>query len=950
MSPIARSTAVTSRIARFSASPRIPIRLLITILTIVSAATAFVTTCRAGSVDGTLLLRWRGAEAIESGISRLVSVPIPKNELVIHVIEPDREEPIFLAMGTPAELRHVQPGQVQLELRHGAGLLHRWQIFVRSQYTTSVEVDLNLGTIEIDPFAPEPFGFLEEWSPEEMTSLPGLSGEAAISSDTRHAAQANIALDGRSFQRLDRLRPQETALVGVYQAAVRPLSVAPAHSSQADQLHLYGRQIADGDVRVGGTIGNGNRTVGYAQLGYRRPSVNHGLLNVGGHLQWSNFDLAGPLEIVGSSRDHDDKEALELYAHAAAYPWQVGRLRLDLYARGDSRQYFLQEFAQNLPHAPKEDRASLLSTLTFDRSLYGGDLNTSLAFDREFSEVGDGRAFNNFLAYNRTLIDIDTTEDDLYWLGDDGETPIDEGRLFDYYEKSVTEDLATHLEWSRNSRRGRFLAGADVHWTTWRLFEHLRPSDVVDSGDSGYQLSRNFGYNLDGSERDSRDGHGAKRARRVGLFASHELSVGAATASIGMRFDRFSPNQNPFRNISDPLGMDDGAPGNPETLDPEDLKARPNHDQVSPRLGLYLPMGRNHHLWLDAGRRQILPPFEAIYYDPEFLARQVSLADIRSNRAARNFIHGNPDLAPAVEQSLQLGLYRRQSANLGIHLSGYAANRTDTWVARRYERAFDWIDIYENGGEEREYGVHLGLNLQPSPSSTFRVQYDLSRRETDVIEPFPLLMHQRLEGLPVDDVASPQTRLRNEFWIDDGIDRGFFPSLLDRTHRISVAWSGSISILGVADGPATPRLGFLFHAASGLPYTPTFLRKEGDLTMSADVDAANDLSRAAGDINSERMPWSWQLDAAYSQPLVVLGKPLALRVEVRNLTNNANPQHVYGATGEADDDGWLGSSSGQSEADQKGSDYESEYRNAIEAPLNYTDGMEARIGLMLELW
>lgn len=896
--------------------------------------------------DGTLLLTWTGEAAISAGTSRIIANAIPAGELVVAVIGSGRERTVSLAQAQPADVRDLDPGFVRIELRHGMGLLAVWEIVVRREVSTLVGLDLASGSLSTSAASPEPFGSWESWSPTEIVALPGLAQEGIDDVDTRTAVPQDYVIDGLGVERHDRLRPGSFGLDAAIIGAQRPLGSEPAYRRGGLGLRLLTRPLPGRNVRIGGSGGNGGRYLGHVELRDRYQRVDGSALDFGGQVQFSAFDVAGPLEALNASLDHDDETALELRARAS-YDQPGSRLRFDLYAQGSERNYYANEFEENVDHAPREDHGALAGALAWDLRLGAQDVSLEARAARSYSETGDGRAFDDFSGYNRSNSLPEVQDDGLFWYGDDPMTPTDEGKLFDYYARSLVEEIGLRADFSRDLVVPRGLrAGFDLGLSRWHAYEHLRPSRVVASGEAGYLgLTRNFGYTQDGDERADDSGHLARSPRQVALFASQRLEVGAASLEAGLRWDQFAPGQNPIADRRDPLGADNGS-SDPAAIEPSDLRARPVHDQVEPRLGLYLPLGTQNHLWVDGGRRQIVPPYEAVYYDEELLEREAGLADDASDRLAAAYIHGNPDLAPADEWSGQLGFLHERATGFALRLAAYGARTSDTWVARRYARTRGTLDVYENGGERRELGLHLGLDLGAAARSRLRVQYDLSRTETDVIEPLPLYADLRYEGLPVTNAASPQTRLRSVHWIDDGADRGFFPSLFDRRHRLAVHWSRQIAEFGTSnEGRRVPRLGLSLLAASGAPYTKTFVRAEGDLEESTDPTSTTDPSRWTGDVHDERLPATWQIDFVYIQPLTVLSRLIDLRIEVRNLTDHQNAQYVHPATGEADDDGWLDTAAGQAAIQANGDGFATDYEKAIESPSHYTEGLTARVAL-----
>ena len=104
----------------------------------------------------------------------------------------------------------------------------------------------------------------------------------------------------------------------------------------------------------------------------------------------------------------------------------------------------------------------------------------------------------------------------------------------------------------------------------------------------------------------------------------------------------------------------------------------------------------------------------------------------------------------------------------------------------------------------------------------------------------------------------------------------------------------------------------------------------------------------ASEINSERMPWGWQVDVALRRGFRLLGRNFALAAEVRNVTNHRTSRLVYGATGESDDDGWLDSADGQAYLRSLGASanaFAQAYAERVDSPNRYDPGRTARATL-----
>jgi hypothetical protein len=146
-----------------------------------------------------------------------------------------------------------------------------------------------------------------------------------------------------------------------------------------------------------------------------------------------------------------------------------------------------------------------------------------LGYQRDYVETGDGKDFDVFERYSRNPGLPETTTDGLYWLGDNPDTPLDEGRQFDYYYRSLLTVLSVRAEsriaWgasaldptqeadgqregiveaksgaTRSTSTWPLRIGAEFEIPRWRVFEHLAPSQAVTGAESGYQMTRNFGY------------------------------------------------------------------------------------------------------------------------------------------------------------------------------------------------------------------------------------------------------------------------------------------------------------------------------------------------------------------------------------------------------------------------------------------------------------------------
>lgn len=894
--------------------------------------------------DGSIALTWSGVASLTAGESPLVAgrtISDPARVALV-LLAPGGERHIPLDATQPARFTGIDPGVCRIELRHSGITLAVWDVTVAGELSTDLHIDLASGRFQVSDVFAEPFGNWERWDVSELRILPGLGSEALDAVDT-HAPRQDPNLDGRSIDRPARLRPQQIRLDRRVVGAQTPLGTVPAFLKD-DRRWLLTRPAPRTQLIAGGSGGTAGRFLAKGAFDLHTPSAV-GMIDVSTTLQYALFENAGPASVADEDLEHNELEGLEARIVGHVAELGPGALRASIYAHGTQRDYYLHPFEFDLPHAPREDRAWLEVSGAYDLDIGPTLASLDLTFTRDYLETGDDDAFDVFSGYVRSG-DSETTEDGLSWQGDDPTGPVDDGHLYDYYLRSLTQSfriaLDTKTDWSGGPvRAGDGLAfsplrlGAELRTTSWRLFEHLAPTQAALGLDSGFQMTQNYGYSLDGDDRATRSGHEPREPSEFALYASQRMSYGSIQIEGGARFERFRSGQRPLRELGDPLGADG-------TITDADLASEEEHTAVDPRAGLYAPLGRKTHLWIDGGRTRTYPPFEALYFDRDLLQLQAG-ADQGDERFGREFIFGNPALAPEERWTGQIGIHREITRALGLRISGTMSRVTDTWVARAHPIGIDRIAYYENEGERRESGLHTSLLWRAGARSSLRLSYDLSRIETNVIEPAPLYRDLTNPGEPLQNLAHPQSPLGYSLWLEDGVDRGFFPSVFDRTHRFSAAWilEFAPSRLGFAESLLTPgQVAVTLHAASGLPYTPTFVRPEGSVE-----DALSPARVIAGDLNSERLPWMWQVDVALTQNLELFDHEVGLLLEVRNLTNNQNAHTIYTATGEADYDGWLDTPDGRAAVEQNGSEFERAYRHRIDDPTHYGDGIHGRLGL-----
>ncbi len=132
----------------------------------------------------------------------------------------------------------------------------------------------------------------------------------------------------------------------------------------------------------------------------------------------------------------------------------------------------------------------------------------------------------------------------------------------------------------------------------------------------------------------------------------------------------------------------------------------------------------------------------------------------------------------------------------------------------------------------------------------------------------------------------------------------------------------------------------VLRAASGLPYTPTFVYDEVTLAAAAFIPS--------GPIHSRETPWTSTVDLRAGRGFQVGGLDLEASLSVLNLLDRRNAVVVYSGTGSPYDTGFLATADGQaylSYAASQGIDGEAMYRLAQSRPPLFTGPRLVRFGL-----
>ena len=930
--------------------------LLVALLWLAAAMAWPVAAAGAFSGAGGLLLRVRGDIPEGSRVDVLAA------NGTIASIDLHRAAPSSGDNAREFRVRGVPSGVVRLELRGADQIIPRtWDVTIAPGLTTSAELDVDALSIEVLPGHPEPFGNTEDWKRTELR----LASEAAddfardVSSAVNPAATPleAPALDSGVLPRGARLRPFTPELSERFTAMTLPLGVAGPEQDASRSRIATGRPARDEGV-ISVSSGNGDRLSIQLRGSLEGRAGLLGPAQAFATFQALDYDQSGALGIAEDDLPANDRQAQELSLRFFARPSEANELRLDFYAFGEQRHHYLHEFRFNSAHTPRVDTARLLATLGYRFSRGPAGLTLGLARSRAFNETGDADRFDALDRYGRLGEDnLMVSADSLYWSGVEPRS-----HLYNYYQRDVINswrlDGRTDYEFAPGAR---FEAGAGAEWFVLRLYERLDPVRAAASPDLLDFTVNYLGYSKDGEDKEDGGPNGARRPILTNLFGRQTVRLGPANLAAGVRYERLEVDQRPVRIPRDPLE------GHPEldTLSDEVLAGSAVHDRIHPRIGLYAELHRRTHLWADAGTWWELAPWEALYYSGNLLHHQASLAregefGSLPRGASADLIFGNPALRPQRHHQAQLGLAQRLGEAAWLRISGYADNVRDAWTVRTYHATADLespanvLHYYENDGRVRLRGLNTSLTLGQG-GRRLRLLYGLSDRQTNVLEPYQLYRAILRPEAPPEAIVSRETAPLVAD-LTDYQGSGYFPSILDHRHNLMAGYVAELgpnaggplfsSLLGGAD------LLVSLRARSGAPYTPAAPTKKGRI-IEREGNAPPEVFEPAGafdengngiidpeEVNSGRLPWSWQIDLGLEREFRLWGGHLALMLAVANLTDSRNALEVYPATGEPDDDGWL-----EGRREDMEPQVVRRYEGRIDNPLHYDDGRTYKVRL-----
>ncbi|MDQ3050755.1 MAG: carboxypeptidase-like regulatory domain-containing protein [Bacteroidota bacterium] len=306
-------------------------------------------------------------------------------------------------------------------------------------------------------------------------------------------------------------------------------------------------------------------------------------------------------------------------------------------------------------------------------------------------------------------------------------------------------------------------------------------------------------------------------------------------------------------------------------------------------------------------------------------------------------ILNNPNLKPERTTDYELGFKQTLSKSSAITISGFYRELRDMIQQTKVNFAYPKEYLtYDN----IDFGTVKGLSLS----------YDL--RRTGNVRLTASYTLQFADGTGSGDNTSNKLLQNGQPNL-----RTIAPLDFDQRHAITVSFDYRYADGKDYNGPmikntqilANTGLNVIFRAGSGTPYS-----RQRDVTTQANNIGLQQASSGLldGEINGSRLPWQYRIDLKLDRDFKLkFGKSenaketyLNVYIQVMNVFDTKNIIDVYRYTGNADDDGYLASATGQSviplQTDPEA--FVDQYNIKVNNPANYSLPRRARLGVKID--
>ena len=546
------------------------------------------------------------------------------------------------------------------------------------------------------------------------------------------------------------------------------------------------------------------------------------------------FFLSGETRNIGDRFPRATAEGRLPHNSSSGFNWQVKLnanitdvIKAEFGTLGSKENYdiYVHSYKYDLEHAPKIEDINNSYYIRLTHALSPNSFYR-VSFNHFYTESfrGDGKHFKNLNEYGRKILGRQFDNETLFYLGDDPETPEDEGNLFSdfLHRESSYYGLKSDFT-SQINPNHQIKTGFDLERHTLRMYHHIAPNNVYEGNSRKYQDLDVYGYDETGENYLNSGLNGAKKPITASFFVQDKIEYEGLVINAGLRFDHINPDTKGLKNEFKPLGND-------SKLDPEDLTPAKVLNEVSPRLGVGFPVTDKTVFHFNYGRFFQQPDLQLLYVSYKYLEFKIPFGGYF-------FPFGNPNLKPERTTAYEIGITHQLGDNVRIDGTIYYKDVKNLVQVGRIRGEKFSFDSYRNTDFATIKGFDFGVTLRRIRNVSGNIAYSFSFAEGTG--------------------SSPITQ-RNIAWTGSEAPKLTAPLDFDQRHRLSlicdVRW-------GRNEGPeflgkyllGNSGTNFVLTAGSGLPYTPTFVYNE--------VTLASVSSQPSGSINSNYGPWTFQVDA-----------------------------------------------------------------------------------------
>jgi outer membrane receptor protein involved in Fe transport len=572
----------------------------------------------------------------------------------------------------------------------------------------------------------------------------------------------------------------------------------------------------------------------------------------------------------------------------------------------------------------------------------------------------------NYYGYKFTTED-QTFRDNIWAYGDPAQNPVLVGpsknppawSLYSFsvswpgampttsYQKGVRESWGGRLDFTRQfGQTWELRAGGELNYYTIRSYyvaafylalakaQNPTGSDWSIYNTAGYG---GYGYDLYGNEFaggsfTDKSGtsvdlteDGPRHPTFLGAYLQNKFEFEDLIINAGLRYDYFDPGAPQWL---DPANITVESLNGFPVVAPTSFKAvREKYTQFSPRLGLSFPVADRSVFHATYGRFMQMPRLSDLYNyrtDAGYFVGSVYF-----------YVQPNPNLRPERTTDYEVGLRQQLGEQSSVDVTFFYKDTRDLTVIRNVSQvAGSVVVMYING----DYGTSKGFTLTYQMRRTNRLAMNANYTLSSAIS-----------------TGSSSGTHRDIAWQDDSFEgRPYFPVIpsptdFDRTH------TGNVNLdyrFDKDDGPELfgakilERFGvdLLMTFSSGVRYTKSQIN--GAFSFSS-INAPY----AYEGQNASTGPWIYQLDLKVDKSFTLFNNmDVNVYLWVTNLLNRKNVSNgLYSGTGQPDNDGWLGTSAGQTWVGNNGPDAATLYTYLMDNLNNYGTPRQVRLGVRLGL-